>query len=301
MSIAKIKNTAMDLKPCTVQDITDITIMSANAREKIIRILEVGSLDKIIGHDKAEYCRDMFLNNQIHIKQLINTKILESFTSNNEFIDKFWNAHYIDPHKFTIKLETLIFDDTVAFYTVTEPHACLIIQNTDIAHNYKQLFDTLWFMSMAPNLNFPKNKQGLYFKPIESSINNLNITFYVDAAISEVAYPRTSFHHLEEKILHIISNQYYSNANRLIIFLWSHGDTPMLDIWKLVNNYVDVTSGALANVKVYKDIEEVLNTECASSNTLIIIGHEEKSYRMNIPKNTLDLPSGIIIDEDFFE
>jgi hypothetical protein len=287
------------LRLCTVEDIEAITLESANAKDKIIRIFEVGSLDSVVGLERAEICRQEFLKNKIQIKQLSNKKVLEKFTTNNEFVDKYWQAHFIESEKFEIKTETLIYDDKVVFYTVHKPFKMLKIEDKQIAYNYKQMFDSVWNNSMAPNLSFPKTTAGLYFLPHEEMFGKMKATVYPDAGLAS-AYKPEDYSELLKRIISLLKDEYYADASRIIVIAWANGDKQMMDVWKFSENYVDFTSGDLADVKIYEGSKEVTNIGRASSNTLVILGFEEKNYRMKLQKNFNDLPAGFLINKEFF-
>lgn len=142
-----------ELQKVVADDLYDISLMSARAKEKQIYIYEISDLSKIVGMEKAEILRSEFLKNNIQVKQITNNPILPKFTENDEFVDKSMSFRYVPKNIFEIKDEILIFDDMVAIYNTKPDIKLLVIKNKDFAENQKELFLELWNNSKKITVN----------------------------------------------------------------------------------------------------------------------------------------------------
>lgn len=141
------------LKKVQANDLFEISLMSSQAKEKMIYIYEVSDLSKIVGFKKAEILRNEFLRNGIKVKQITNNLKLSKFTENDEFVDKNMDFRYVPKEKFKIRDEILIFDDMVAVYNTTNRPELLVIKNKKFAENQKELFRELWNRSKKITIN----------------------------------------------------------------------------------------------------------------------------------------------------
>jgi len=124
----------------TADDLYNISLASAKAKSKSVFIYEKGNLSDVIGHKKAEELRKLFLANNIKIKQITNTPTLPPFSKNDRFINNCMTFRYIPEEAFTIENEILIFDDTIAIYSIGPTPKLSVIEDRSFAANQKQLF-----------------------------------------------------------------------------------------------------------------------------------------------------------------
>ncbi|MDD3301912.1 MAG: hypothetical protein PHN31_00010 [Candidatus Gracilibacteria bacterium] len=124
-------------KNVTKQKLYDITLESANSKDKEIYIFEKGNMGDLVGYEDAEKLRKVFLKNNIKVKQITNEENLISFSDNKEFIEEVMSMRYVPQNKFFIDYEILIFDDIVAVYDTKE---LLVIKNERYARIQKSVF-----------------------------------------------------------------------------------------------------------------------------------------------------------------
>lgn len=132
------------LEKATINELYEISLLSARSREKQIFIYEISNLSDMVGFERAEKLRLEFLKNKIKVKQITNIPVLPKFTDNNEFVDNLMDFRYVSKNIFKIKDEILIFDDCVAVYRVKPEIELLVIKDKDFAKNQKELFLELW-------------------------------------------------------------------------------------------------------------------------------------------------------------
>lgn len=132
-----------------VEGLRQVTFNSLRAKDGIY-IYEISSMNEFIKKDFAEEIRRQFVENQIHIKQLTNLVFLDKWTNVEELVEKYWEARYIDPKKFEIKTEILIYNEVVALYDFKEEIFCAEIYNQNLARMQKQLFEFIWNLAEKP-------------------------------------------------------------------------------------------------------------------------------------------------------
>jgi len=142
------------LEKATINDLYEISLLSAKSKEKQIYIYEISNLSDIIGFKKAEILREEFLKNKIKVKQITNNPVVPKFTKNDDFFNKLMDFRYVPKNIFEIKDEILIFDDVVAIYNTEPKIKLLVIKNKNFAKNQKQLFINLWENSIFPKVDF---------------------------------------------------------------------------------------------------------------------------------------------------
>jgi bisphosphoglycerate-independent phosphoglycerate mutase (AlkP superfamily) len=75
---------------------------------------------------------------------------LKEWTKVEELVEKYWEARYIDPKKFEIKTEILIYNEVVAMYDFRKEIFCVEIYNQNLAEMQKQLFEFIWNLAEKP-------------------------------------------------------------------------------------------------------------------------------------------------------
>jgi len=132
------------LEKATINDLYEISLLSAMAKEKQIYIYEISNLSEVVGFKKAEVLRKEFLKNRIKVKQITNVPVLQKFTDNDEFVNNLMDFCYVPKDTFEIMDEILIFDDIVAIYNIEPEIKLLVIENKNFTKNQKELFLEIW-------------------------------------------------------------------------------------------------------------------------------------------------------------
>lgn len=132
-----------------IEGLKQVTLNSLKAKDGIY-IYEISSMNQFVDPGFAEDVRRQFVKNQIHIKQLTNLVFLDKWTKIEELVEKYWEARYIDPKKFEIKAEILIYNDVVAIYDFKKEIFCAEIYNQNLARMQKQLFEFIWNLAEKP-------------------------------------------------------------------------------------------------------------------------------------------------------
>ncbi len=292
-------------KPTTKEDLYQITLLSANAKDKEIFIFEKGNLSDLIPKEKAEELRKKFLVNKVKVKQITNHYNLKEFSRNNDFIDMIMSFRYVPKNIFDIRYEILIFDNIVAIYDEKE---MLIIKNKIFAKNQKQLFLSIWDQANSPQLGFDYRPNHSFYNCLNYFYKKKQIIIWPDADAKK-SFRNYDSKALEKYILNIIGTdgEYYSDTSYIIGFIWSYNGEKMIDVWKFNNNHVDDRSGPLGNVRVYREGKICTDLGLASGNTLLVLGYEEKLRRQSknlksylsgpVPKLPLEIMNG----KDFFK
>lgn len=290
-----------------LQKIIDITIDSANAKSKEIYIYENSNLSELIGFDKAEEIRNLFLENNIRIKQITNSKDVEKFTIKNNFVDKCMDFRYIPENIFAIKQEILIFDDQFYMYSTDGKHDILHIQNKIFANNQKELFMSLWADGILPNLKFPYLINNSFFESFSVNIDSKLFICYADIEAKKSWNIDKSTFELYLANLYSRHKEILSDGEYYICFLWSDNTYKMMDIWKFKENTFDDRSGPLNQAYIFKNLDRLDLVDIGSGNTIMVLGYEEKARRQSkdiadyLNNNRPKLPFGICNDKQFFD
>jgi hypothetical protein len=299
---------SMKLQKATIEDIYEISLASARAKEKEIYIYEKSDLSKLLGFDKAEELRKEFLKNKIVVKQITNISELPSFSENDEFVNTCMSFRYIPKDNFSIENETLIFDNKVVIYRTKPSIEMVVIEDKKFAKNQKQLFLNLWEQGQSPALGFDYKPNHSYFRNLDYKIGGKHVIVYPDkdAVNSFKGFDYDSLGKYLEGIIKK-NEEYFKEAGYLIIFIWSFDGKKMVDIWKFNSNFVDDRSGPLGEAKIFKEGKECSDLGLASGSTLMILGYEEKLRRQSADIDAYfqgpppELPLEIINRQDFFK
>ncbi len=295
---------ATSFSATSIKDLYNITLASANAQSKQVYLFEQWDLSDLIGLEKAEKLRSVFLENQINIKQITNNPNVWKFSSNDAFINTLMSFRYVPKEIFETVYEVCIFDDTVAIYNKKE---FLVIENSAYANTQKKLFMSIWEQWESPSLWFEYKPNHSFFNCFDFTINDIHTIIWPDAEARD-AYNQMNKIEIEDYIATIIKddNTNYKDVSYIICFIWSYNGDKMIDVWRFNHNHVDDRSWPLWDVIIYKNWEICKDLWIASGNTLLVLGYEEKLRRQS--KNLQDylkwpdpkLPLEIMNWKDFF-
>ncbi len=133
------------------EGVAHITRNSLEAKNHLyIYETSYASLNDIFGYDEAEIVRKDFISRKIKVFELTNQHFHEKYTKQVEFHEKVMNIRCISPQIFKIELETLIYNNVVAFYTLDEPVYGVEIVNQHFANEQIKLFKILWQQGDLP-------------------------------------------------------------------------------------------------------------------------------------------------------
>ncbi len=121
--------------------IEQITYNSLRA-ENDLYIYEVNAdMTAFTNQETAERFRKVWVERGTKIHQLTNSVRFEDFTDVEAMVTGFWDVRHINPEVLQIDFETLIYNDTVAFYSyVGDDVFGVEIANPSLAEMQKQIF-----------------------------------------------------------------------------------------------------------------------------------------------------------------
>ena len=279
------------MKKATKEDLYQISLRSARAGGEI-NIYEQADLSAVLGRDMAEEVRQIFLKSGTKVKQLTNTPVILSFTANQSFVDTCMTFRYVPPSVYEIQQEMVIFNDTVACYTVKgEEIELLVVEDKVFANQQKQLFRQVWEQGQTPCLDFPYQPNHSFYQSHDLFIFGVPVIIYPDRD-AKVAFGDRDWTDITQLLTIIFNNNeaYYRAASYVIVFMWSYNGDRMFDIWRFTENHVDDRSGPLSEVEVYRNEERCTDLGLASGNTLLVLGYEERLRRQS--STTVDYLAG---------
>lgn len=129
-----------------VEGLKRVTYNSTQAKKGQLLIYEVvQDMGKFVDHEFAEEMRRELVKNRVFTRQLTNHKIIEPYTEVYEKVEKYWEVRYVDPARLPIKIETLVYDETVAMYSLEKGDVfCVEIGNARLAEMQRQIFEYIW-------------------------------------------------------------------------------------------------------------------------------------------------------------
>ncbi len=287
--------------------IFEVSLQSAQTLSKEIYIYELSSLGILIGEDRADIIRAECLKNHIEIYQITNTPIVSPFTENDPFVDACMRFRYVPESVLRIADEVLIFDDTVVIYNLWDTAKFTMIQDQSFAQMQRSLFLTLWGESRSPELAFEYHPPKSYYQSVDMAFNGKHAIVYADKDAGK-AYIDRDYYRMQEYIQWVVQSEgsFYDDVDYFIIFLWNYEGDKMIDIWKYMENSVDVHSGPLSEARTYREGMICTGLGTGSGSTLLILGYEERMRRQakdlksyfagSAPK----LPFEMLIEESFF-
>jgi len=287
------------------QKLFDISMQSANSKEKRVFIFEIDDLWKFFSQQQSEEIRQEFLKNDIQVQQITNMSNLEQFSENSEFINSVMQFRYVPESIFNIQKEILIFDDIVAIYDNDE---LMILQDEKFAQAQKQFFKNIWKEGFSPKLNFSYTPNHSFYNSVDIRVWWKQMIIWPDADARD-AYQDFDIQKLQEYMQEIYESDedYFKQSSYFIVFMWSLEGSKMMDVWKFEDNHVDDRSWPLSEVRVYKDKDICNNIGLASGNTLLVLWYEEKLRRQSksldeyLQGASPDLPLEVMNRLDFFE
>lgn len=129
------------------EGLEQVTYNSTKAQE-VLRIYEVDeSMDAFVDHKTSETMRRLFVQNNIHIRQLTNKKHIKGHTDVKEII-KLWEVRHLPEKQLKISFEVMIYNDVYVIYSFHNKDIfCVEIYNQQLAQMQKELFDFVWVHS----------------------------------------------------------------------------------------------------------------------------------------------------------
>lgn len=271
------------MKKATKEDLYQLSLRSARAGGEIY-IYEQADLSAVLGHDEAEQIRQVFLAAGTKVKQVTNTPTISAFTENQAFIDACMTFRFVPISVYEIQQEMVIFNDTVACYTVRgETIELLIIEDQAFANQQKQLFRQVWDQGLPPRLDFPYQPNHSFYQSEDITVLGIPVIVYPDKD-AKAAFGTRCWADITELLttLFVKDEAYYRASAYVIVFMWSYNEDRMFDVWRFTENHVDDRSGPLGEVIVYRNEERCTDLGLASGNTLLVLGHEERQRRQSI-------------------
>lgn len=280
----------MTISKDIIKKIYDITLESAFAKSKEVFIFELWEMWDFLWKEKSEEIRNLFIKNDIKVKQINNNYDVNLFSKNMEFINKVMTFRYINKEIFNITSEILIFDDKVSFYNNEE---FFVIKNQEFADNQKQLFMWIWEQWISPKLWFDYIPNHSYYNSLDLYVNGIQVIVW-PAYTSKNFYKNFDEKKLTKYFKDILdkNKEKYKNTSYIISFIWGFDSNKMVDIWSFEENFVNDKSWPLWDVQVYKNWEVCHDLSSSSWSTLLILWAEERLRRQSIDlKSYLNWPS----------
>lgn len=129
-----------------MEGLKTVTWNSTNA-VGTIRVFELAyDMSAFLDFDFAERVRIEFVRKGVlkESKQLTNYNVIQPWTNISEFID-IWECRYVDPKELHMRMEFVVYNDTVALYQFQRREIfCIEIYNADHAEMIRNLFDYVW-------------------------------------------------------------------------------------------------------------------------------------------------------------
>lgn len=133
-----------------VEGVRTVSRNSLNAKGNLyICEMSFASLNVIFSKNEAEEMRKEFVKRKINIKEITN-KAYHEYTGIREFNEKCMEIRYLNPDKFNIESEFLIYDDIVAFYSYSGDIFAVEIKNAEFAQTQLQMFNLIWDLAERP-------------------------------------------------------------------------------------------------------------------------------------------------------
>ncbi len=142
--------------------IEQITYNSLRA-ENDLYIYEVNAdMTAFTNQETAERFRKVWVERGTKIHQLTNSVRFEDFTDVEAMVTGFWDVRHINPEVLQINFETLIYNDTVAFYSYVGDDAFGVeIVNPSLAQMQKQIFRAIQKLATPFEIVSPKGAARL--------------------------------------------------------------------------------------------------------------------------------------------
>jgi len=133
-----------------IEGVKIVSKNSLNAKGNLyIYEMSFASLNVIFTKNEAEDMRKEFVKKNIKIKEITN-KAYQEYTNVKEFDEKCMEIRYLNPNKFNVKSEFLIYDDIVAFYSYINDIFAVEIKNRAFAQTQLQIFNLMWNLAERP-------------------------------------------------------------------------------------------------------------------------------------------------------
>jgi len=133
-----------------IEGVREITYNSLEA-DGLLRIYELtlASLGTIFTPDEADDVRREFMKRNIKIKEITAQSYME-YTKVEGFEEKCMEYRYIDPKKFDLQTEIMIYNDIVTFYRYEGDIFGVEVKSKDFAQAQARIFDFVWSNGERP-------------------------------------------------------------------------------------------------------------------------------------------------------
>jgi hypothetical protein len=133
-----------------IEGVRTVSRNSLNAKKNLyIYEMSYASLGEIFSQEEAEDMRKQFLSKGIKIREITN-QIYDEYTGLKEFHEKCMEIRYLNPEKFNLQTEFLIYDDIVAFYSYKDELFAVEIQCKKFAQTQAEIFQLMWNLAQRP-------------------------------------------------------------------------------------------------------------------------------------------------------
>ncbi len=128
-----------------------VTLNSLEAKTNLC-IYEIRfSMNPFVDKKRADEIRREFMRRNIKTREITNQPYREQdYTDIPDYDKLYMDYRYIDPKKVKIDMETLIYNDVVAFYTYVDKIFITEIHNEKLAKMQRQIFDYIWQIAEKP-------------------------------------------------------------------------------------------------------------------------------------------------------
>lgn len=127
-----------------IEGLKQVSLNSLEAKGELL-IYELKNMSAFMDFGFAEEIRRGLVKHKIHTRELTSLTQMPPWTKVTEQVTKYWEPRYVDPAELDIKLEILIYNQTVALYNYTGGEVfCIEIRSRALADMQKQLFNYVW-------------------------------------------------------------------------------------------------------------------------------------------------------------
>jgi hypothetical protein len=302
-----------------IDDIIDISWRQSRSKTEVL-VLEVGTMNDLMPKSTAEQIREQLKLNNIKVRQMSNFRLQADYTKITDYNSQI-QAKYIDPKIFKVSSEIVIFENTVAIYTVKPSVSYLEINDSNYANMMRDLFNNIWKISDTMIVGIGGGEEAKQYKPITTKLKvgkkTVPAVIYPakDDGCIEKAFDR-KYKGSIEKYLQECALKFkdeFSKADLIVAYAWNDGKERIIDPWFLTRNHISDDSGFLYDAITIKEGEIIKDMGFASGNSNIVMTAEELLLRELILERGLSFteaadrtkyfpkfPAGMRPEEEFY-